>query len=267
MVRTLHTITRAGDEHRDEVVVAGSHGNRYAGYCAMKAGVRAVVLNDAGVGKDRAGIGSLSMLDEQSIPAATVDHESARIGDGDDMYRRGRISHVNDAAAAVGCEPGQSVERCASLMADADPPDASLPEYGQGRHRLRDGGDVRVWGLDSISLLRPDDEGDVVVSGSHGSRLADEADDESFIDVDVAGVTFNDAGIGPDGAGTTRLPYLGERDIPAVTVDCESARIGDSRSSWETGRVSVANESARERGVRPGDTCQEFVEAVLESRA
>ncbi len=54
------TVTKPDGRHRDAVLIGGSHGGIYAGYCAAKAGVRAVILNDAGVGKDRAGIGSLA---------------------------------------------------------------------------------------------------------------------------------------------------------------------------------------------------------------
>jgi len=43
-----------------------------------------VILNDAGVGRDRAGIGGLALLDTIGMSAATLSHRSARIGDGDD---------------------------------------------------------------------------------------------------------------------------------------------------------------------------------------
>jgi hypothetical protein len=222
-----------------------------------------VILNDAGVGKDEAGVASLPLLDEQSVPAATVAHRSARIGDGEDMHRRGRISRVNDAAAALGCASDQSTRECASRMADATRGEVTVPEYGQGRHVLRDDG-VRVLGLDSVSLLRESDAGDVLVTGSHGSRLPGEDDHGSYVAVDVAGITFNDAGRGADGAGTTRLPYLDERGIPAVAVDCRTARIGDARSAWETGVVSVANDAAAALGVDAGDACRAFVAAVVD---
>jgi len=264
MVAILDSITSVdGDRHGGDVVVAGSHGGEYAGYLALKAGVRGVILNDAGIGKDEAGVASLPMLDEQSVPAATVDHRSARIGDGGDMHDRGHISRVNDTAAALGCGPDQSTAECASRMADADPVDATVPEYGPGRHVFREGA-VTVRGLDSVSLLREEDADDVIVTASHGSRLPGEDDHGSYVAVDVTGITFNDAGRGADDAGTTRLPYLDARGIPAVAIDCETARIGDARSTWETGVVSVANDAAAALGVAPGDSCRAFVEAVVD---
>ena len=57
-VMTVDTITKLDETHRGQVVIAASHGGEYAGYCAAKGHVRAVIFNDAGVGKDRAGLGS-----------------------------------------------------------------------------------------------------------------------------------------------------------------------------------------------------------------
>ena len=41
--------------------------------------------------------------------------------------------------------------------------------------------------------------------------------------------------------------------MPAATVDYRTARIGDARSLWETGRLSVVNAVAAARGWRVGD--------------
>lgn len=261
MPTILDTITSVDETNRDEVVVAGSHGGAYPGQLALEAGVRGVILNDAGVGMEEAGVASLGILAKQGVPAATVDYRSARIGDGNDMYRRGSISHVNDVAATLDCEPGQSTRDCVAAMASAGPVETTAPDHAGGRHLLR-GEAPEIRGLDSVSLLRESDEGDVVVSGSHGSRLPGEDEKGSYVFVDLAGITFNDAGRGADGAGTTRLPHLAERDIPAATVDCWTARIGDARSAWETGELSVVNEVAADLGVEPGDSCRSFVELL-----
>ncbi len=88
------TITKLPDGARGGVVVSGSHGGRYPGYMAAAGGVRAVILCDAGIGKDEAGIGSLSYLEEFGIAAAVVSHLSCRIGDTGDMLARGTISRA-----------------------------------------------------------------------------------------------------------------------------------------------------------------------------
>ena len=73
------TITSLPAEARGAVVVSGSHGGRYPGYLAAKAKVRAVVLSDAGVGRDGTGIASLAYLERYGIAAESV----VAIGDAD----------------------------------------------------------------------------------------------------------------------------------------------------------------------------------------
>src|SRR2546423_11006330 len=83
------------------VVVNASHGGVYATYLAAKLGAAAAVFNDAGVGRDRAGISGLAYLQELGMPAATISHDTARIGDGADMLAPGVISPANGLAEAL----------------------------------------------------------------------------------------------------------------------------------------------------------------------
>ena len=128
------TATKLDPRHRGAVVVCGSHGGVYPGYLAAKAGLRAVLLNDAGVGLERAGIGCLAYCQALGMAAATVAHDSARIGDGEDMRRRGRISHVNQVAAALGVAPGQTVEQVLAPLVLAPEWHATPPAWHEGRH-------------------------------------------------------------------------------------------------------------------------------------
>jgi hypothetical protein len=80
LIRVVDSITKLGEEFRGAVLVAGSHGGRYCGYLTALAGLRGVILNDAGVGKDNAGIGALPYLEALGVPAAVISHQSARIG-------------------------------------------------------------------------------------------------------------------------------------------------------------------------------------------
>ena len=73
----------------------------YAAYLAAKLGVAAAIFNDAGIGRDRAGIAGLDYLAELGIPAAAVGNMTARIGDGADMMARGIVTHANLLAAAA----------------------------------------------------------------------------------------------------------------------------------------------------------------------
>jgi len=95
----------------DAVVVSGSHGGvsaaRYV--LALQDKPHAVFFNDAGVGKDGAGVVGLEMLQEVGVIAATCSHESARIGDAQDGLDQGVISRVNALGRAAGLAPGQRV--------------------------------------------------------------------------------------------------------------------------------------------------------------
>ena len=93
------------------VVVCGSHGGvsaaRYV--LALPDKPLAVFFNDAGVGKDEAGIVGLAMLQAVGVIAATYSHTSARIGEAADGLDHGVISHVNALGAQSGLTAGQRV--------------------------------------------------------------------------------------------------------------------------------------------------------------
>jgi hypothetical protein len=71
------------------------------------------VFNDAGVGKDAAGLAALPFLQAQGLAACTVSHDSARIGEAASTLADGVISHANPLALALGVRPGQ---RCLELI-------------------------------------------------------------------------------------------------------------------------------------------------------
>ncbi len=258
------SVTKLGPEHQDKVLIGGSHGGVYAGYLAARAGARAVILNDAGIGKDDAGCGSLAFLDGIGMAAATVDCRSARIGDGADMAANGRVSRVNDTAAGLGCAAGQTVTACARAMLAAAAPAGEPPVYEESRFLLRDSDSddgPKVWGIDSVSLVRAEDTGQVVIAASHGGLLG--GDPDTAIKVDALAAVFSDAGIGKDGVGITRLPAMDARGIAGATVDCRTARIGDARSVWETGVISHLNDTAAAMGAAVGMTTKAFADRVI----
>jgi hypothetical protein len=261
----LDSATELGGEHRSAVVVVGSHGGRYPARLAARAGVRAIVFNDAGVGLDRAGISGLDDLEALGVPAAAVSHVTARIGDGDDTLRHGTISYVNAPARALGCEPGMPCREAVRALAGARTATVRPPRVEEGRHLLRDGRDgrPRVWALDSASLAGPGDEGDVLVTGSHGGLLGGAPG--TALRVAAAAAVFNDAGIGRDGAGLSRLPVLDARGTAAATVSAASARVGDGRSTYYDGVLSARNETAASLGARVGMPTPEFVDLVRRS--
>ena len=132
---TASSSASASPDCAGHVLISGSYGGEYNAFNAAKKGARAVILNDAGVGKKNAGINGLSYLDRVDVAAATADAMTCHIADGDDMLAHGVISHVNATALKLGCEPGQTVRYCAELMRAAAPRTHDLPPiWGGTRH-------------------------------------------------------------------------------------------------------------------------------------
>lgn len=251
----LDSITHLKPEHASKVVVAGSHGGAYAAYLAAAGHVAAIVLNDAGIGKDKAGTAVLSYFNSIDGAACTVGHMTARIGDGQDMMDNGIITGANKAAAALGCKVGQRCADAAQLLRAANPATKDYEKHEESRFLLQDGA-VKVWGIDSVSLIRAEDKGCIVIAGSHGATLGGKP--ETALKYPALAAVFHDAGIGKDNNGISRLPALDPRGIAAATVSADSACIGDARSMWETGRLSVINETAKSWGIKVGMSVSEF---------
>lgn len=111
----LDSVTEVTAEHTGKVVVTGSHGGVSAGRYAQEVAAQLYVFNDAGVGKDGAGIAALAMLDATGQAALAVAHTSARIGEALDAWSTGVISKVNGAAAALGFSEGQRLREAVEL--------------------------------------------------------------------------------------------------------------------------------------------------------
>jgi hypothetical protein len=112
--------------------------------------------------------------------------------------------------------------------------------------------------VDSASLVRAEDAGQIVVTGSHGGLIG--GDPAMALRTDAFAAVFNDAGR-PDGPGVSRLPALEARGIAAVTVGAESARIGEARSSYQDGVISAVNGVAARLGARVGGAVRVWLDA------
>jgi hypothetical protein len=119
-----------------------------------------------------------------------------------------------------------------------------------------------VWAIDSAALARADDRRAIVVTGSHGGLLGGHASD-GILDVDVFAAFFNDAGGGKDDAGNARLPVLEARGVAAATVSCNTARIGDGRSTYDTGVIARVNAVAARLEVKEGMSAREAVARLV----
>lgn len=112
----MDSITQADAEDAGAIVVSGSHGGKSSGEFALQVPLRAAFFNDAGGGKDAAGLAALAMLQARCVPAGTVAHTSARIGDGRDAWDHGVLSHCNAAARELGCAPGESLRQVLTAL-------------------------------------------------------------------------------------------------------------------------------------------------------
>jgi uncharacterized protein YunC (DUF1805 family) len=257
----LDSATQLGDGARGSVAVCGSHGGRYPAWLAAHAGVRAAILNDAGLGKDGAGVAGIAWLDTLGIAACAVDAWTARIGDGADTLANGIVSTANEAAQKLGCQPGMYCSDAVRALGAAPVSTAEVPEIGQSRTIVETTGHRAVWALDSVSLARPSDRRAILLTGSHGALLGGRPD--RILDMDVFAAFLNDAGGGRDGAGYARVALLATKGVAAATVWNASARIGDGRSTCDDGVLSRVNSVAERLGLHEGMTAREAVARLV----
>ncbi|MGD9891619.1 MAG: hypothetical protein AB7R89_20335 [Dehalococcoidia bacterium] len=253
------SVTYFTDLAADDVIVCGSHGGDTAALFGAACGAKAVILNDAGGGKDGAGFSGLAAVEQYGIAAATVSYLSARIGSGTDTWESGLISRCNRWAAEAGVSTDLSAADAARLLAawpartgtDRPATPADRPP------RLVSAGPSRVIVLDSASMVDDSCIGAIVVTGSHGGATGGRA-----VRAAVAAAFFNDAGGGKDDAGISRLPLLDRDGIPGGTAGCETTWIGDGWDTYESGVLSHVNDTAARLGLAAGMAVRDAV-AIL----
>ena len=246
----LDSITDATAAISGKVVISGSHGGHYPAALASEFSPRAVLFHDAGIGLDEAGVAGVMALGTIGMAAAAISHESCTIGSAEAMLVQGIISRPNGPAAARGLRPGMAAREAARLLQAADLPTAKLPPATESRRWLDTSQDARVLLVDSASLVRSDDAGALIVTGSHGGLIG--GNPARALKARARAAAFNDAGFGTDDIATSRLPALDDRGVAAVLVSCHSAHIGEATSAYETGTISYANTTATTLGATPG---------------
>ena len=112
-LRVVDSITELKPHDAGCVAVSGSHGGFSASQYAIAARPLLSVFNDAGVGKENAGIAALLLLQAQGLAAVLVGHDTARIGEARSTLVDGVIRHVNPAALALGLRMGM---RCSEAV-------------------------------------------------------------------------------------------------------------------------------------------------------
>lgn len=118
-LRIVDSITELRPHDAGCVAISGSHGGISSAQYALAARPLIAVFNDAGIGKDGAGIAALAMLQAQGRAAAAVSHDSARIGDALDTWEHGVVSRLNDAAQALGLRVGDALRVALPALIEA----------------------------------------------------------------------------------------------------------------------------------------------------
>ncbi len=112
----MDSISYVTDKNRGDIIISGSHGGTSSARYAITAKVGAVFFNDAGVGINSAGIKGLQQLQDKTIIAVAISHETAEIGNAEDTYKNGIVSHVNTLAEKSGIRLNISVADAVNIL-------------------------------------------------------------------------------------------------------------------------------------------------------
>jgi hypothetical protein len=115
-ITVADSITFLGSDNAGDILVCGSHGGVSAGHYAEKLQLKAAFFNDAGIGKNNAGIKSLDSLSDLGILACTVDCMSAEIFNAEDALENGIISVCNQLAKDKNIREKMTVKEALMLI-------------------------------------------------------------------------------------------------------------------------------------------------------
>lgn len=104
------SISYIKDSDKNKMIISGSHGGIPSVKYAIENNVFGAIFNDAGVGKNNAGISGLVYLDSNNILGIAVSAESAEIGNAKDTYDNGVISYFNNLANEYGAQNGMRLK-------------------------------------------------------------------------------------------------------------------------------------------------------------
>jgi hypothetical protein len=246
-----------------DIVVHGAYLAEPVGATLLRAGLRGFVGVDAGGGRNGAGYGALAMADQFGVPAAAASVFTCDMCDGGSVWRDGVISHCNDAAAACGVQPGDPVASAAEKLLAAEPGQERTVRSSQPDtdYLLREEARGSVFGCWSMGLPKGRRSTDVFCVGTpmdkmmavyvHRNRLAPK------------GVIGSDGGFGRNRMAVFGLPILQSIGVPAAAVDYRSADLGDPRSIYQDGCISVVNPAAAACGVHKGQSARVAAERLL----
>ncbi len=240
-----------------DVVVNASYSGVLCARMVMSAKPKAVIGLDCAIGKDGAGIAGLWYYEALGVPSAAVDVMTAEMGNGSDLYDNGIVSRVNDAAQALGVEPGMTAREGADYFLTGEKKPAVF-EPTRRRVIHTDGASGRsIVCTDSIAYALPEDKDrNVLCTAGHTGR--------SVIGYfrDFRPIC-SDGGIGKNNSGLSALEAIEPDGIVGCSVSALTARMGDGQSTYFDGVISAANRHARAKGVHVGQSARDAALLLL----
>jgi hypothetical protein len=103
------------DRDRNVLCTAGHTGRSVVDYF-LKFRPWGFICSDGGIGKNRSGITALEAVEAEGMAGASVDANTARMGDGQSTYFDGIISAANRFALAKGVYVGQTAREAAACL-------------------------------------------------------------------------------------------------------------------------------------------------------
>lgn len=228
----------------DVLIAASYFGSMPVCHWVLPIRPKGVIAQEAGGGKNMAGVSGLWALDAHGIPGAATATASCRISDGADMYANGVIAQANATAQKLGVAAGMTAKEAADRMLIAQPSTGSE----EMREVVFNGPNGRIFAFGSTSFIGHDNAGDVICAGSAFS----EPSAAYAAPYAVRGLICNDAGRCKDDSGVAGLAVMQAKGIAAAAVSAASAEIGDGLSTWRDGTISSLNATARSFGVTEG---------------
>ena len=221
---------------------------------------RGVIGHDACVGKDGAGIAGLWYLEALGIPAATADGMTAEMGNGEDLYTNGIVTHVNYVAETCGVKPGMPVREAAEILLANDPTDVEVGNKVRREIMETHPSGRRVVVTDSIVWAYPEDENrSVLVTAGHTGRSGA----KFLLEASPWGFICHDGGMSKNRSGVSGLVTADEAGLAGACIDGTTAPVGDAFLGYEHGLISAHNEAAAKRGVEVGMTVKEAAHRLL----
>jgi hypothetical protein len=231
----------------------------------LNRGFRGFIAVDAGIGRNEAGIGGLPLADQYGVPAAAVSVYSGRLCEGRSVWFDGVISRSNVTARNIGVWPGQNTATAAALMLSGPEGTARTltNPHGDTDFPLLAGANGGIYGCWSMSLPKGDRRRDVFCVGTPvDTTMTVHMYNHGIL---PRGLIGSDGGLGRDQMAIAGLGILQHMGIACAAVSHLTADLGDARSVYEDGRISIANALAEALGVRADMPAHTAANLMLEA--